>query len=113
MNVLTRSTIGQGGFIFLETEAMVMFFQCFSSYQRFIRHLLPVARPPVENLRAALVENMAAGDDHPRQERDTIRQNVNWEKLDQLTIGLSEFSLVLVARDESGISVSPFVAVCY
>lgn len=92
---------------------MVMLLQCFSSYQLFIRQLLPVAATPEEKLRSSVAGNMAAGNDHPRQEKQTVHQIVDWGKLDHMTLGLSELSLVLVARDESGIYFSPYIAVCY
>ncbi|WOH10040.1 hypothetical protein DCAR_0729501 [Daucus carota subsp. sativus] len=93
----------QGGSIFLEAEAVAMFFQCLTSYEQGLRQVFPAAPVPKENLRAGTVKDVVVHNNHHSQGLETTHQTVNQEKVDKLVISLSEISLVLVARDESGI----------
>lgn len=79
-----------------------MFFQCLTSYEQGLRQVFPAAPVPKENLRAGTVKDVVVHNNHHSQGLETTHQTVNQEKVDKLVISLSEISLVLVARDESG-----------
>ncbi|XP_074349870.1 uncharacterized protein LOC141689470 isoform X3 [Apium graveolens] len=97
------SCLAQGGSIFLEAEAVAMFFKCLTSYEQCLRQVLPAAPLPKQTLRAGTVKNDVVHTNHHSQGSQTAHQNVNQDKLDKLVIGISEISLVLMARDELGI----------
>lgn len=80
-----------------------MFFQCLASYEQSLRQVLPAAPLPKQNLRAGTVKNVVVHNNHHSQGSRTTHQNVNQDKFDKLVIGISEVSLVLMARDELGI----------
>lgn len=86
-----------------------MFLQCFASYRGCINHLLPVAQSSEEGIVSARGTDIAVLDDHPTQETQNIGRLL-WDKLEVLTIDVSQFSLALLASDGSGIGFSPLVA---
>ncbi|KAL7193185.1 hypothetical protein ACSBR2_024904 [Camellia fascicularis] len=92
----------QGGSIFLETTALAMFVECYSSYLRCIVNLLHVVQSSKEHMATVTSEDMAVQDGYPSQGKQNTIQQMIWEELEALTLDLSQFSLFLVATDESG-----------
>lgn len=93
--------IGQGGLLFIETTALTMFAQCFASYLRFMKNLLSIIKSSVKQ--GANAQPVA-------QETQHTTQQCKWELPEASTINVSQFSLVLVAEDDSGICVlCPFL----
>lgn len=80
-----------------------MFFQCLTSYEQCLKQVLPSAPLPKQNLRAGTVNNVVVHNNRHSQGSQTTHQNVNQDKFDKLVIGISEISLVLMARDDLGI----------
>lgn len=95
---------GQGGSVFVETEALAMFVEGFASYLGCIRSLSHVASSE-EHVVTETGENMAAQDGHPSEgQQKTLQQRI-WEQLEVFTVDLSQLSLFLVAAEESGITI--------
>ncbi|CAK9182115.1 unnamed protein product [Ilex paraguariensis] len=93
----------QGGVIFLETTALVIFVHCFTAYCQCINNLLFVAPSSGEGIVAVHGKDLATMGNYPTQETTkNILQEVKWEQLVALTIDLSHLSFVLVTSDESG-----------
>ncbi|XP_052203810.1 uncharacterized protein LOC127809144 isoform X3 [Diospyros lotus] len=92
----------QGGYVFFETAAMAMFVECFTSYFSFIRNLLHVLASYEHHKATETGEDMAVQDGHRSQGEQNILQQMIWGKLEVLRVDLSQFSLFIVAADESG-----------
>ncbi|KAI3665752.1 hypothetical protein L6452_44382 [Arctium lappa] len=92
----------QGGIIFFETISAVMFSQCGNSYIRRIRHLLRGAPSFQENKAAVHSANVTILEDYPSQGTRTVPQQEMQGISEIFTMGLSQFYLALMARDESG-----------
>ncbi|XP_031116040.1 uncharacterized protein LOC116019835 isoform X2 [Ipomoea triloba] len=87
----------QGGYIMIETTALMMFIQCFTLYHCQFRDLWPAATSSGEQHDG----NTDAMINPPNQELQ-CQQLVNWNQLEALSINISQLSLALMGRDESG-----------
>ena len=101
----------QGGVFFLETTAVVKTFFCFASYACCIWDLFSVMSSSLKHIeKTEHSPNMARLDDlSPEeyvQETPSISQQVRWTLFEAFTIGISQFSIVLVAEDEAGMCIS-------
>lgn len=90
--------VQQGGYIIIETTALMMFIQCFTLYHCQFRDLWPAATSSREQHDG----NTDAMTNLPNQELQ-CQQLVNWNQLEALSINISQLSLALMGRDESGI----------
>ncbi|XP_057976276.1 uncharacterized protein LOC131163647 isoform X2 [Malania oleifera] len=95
----------QGGFVFLEIPALAVFVRCFASYLRCISNFLsniPPLKKEVDD--AKLFVNVVGLNDHSIDTREMLNtpQQTKWELLESSILNLSQFSLVLVTKDESG-----------
>ncbi|XP_059638646.1 uncharacterized protein LOC132280907 isoform X2 [Cornus florida] len=93
----------QGGTIFLEISALAMFVQWCASFSRCIRNLLHVLPSTQKDIIAETVEDVVILDAQPSQGTQNTFPQVQWEQLELFTIDVSQFSLILVAADESGL----------
>ncbi|RVX23526.1 hypothetical protein CK203_000235 [Vitis vinifera] len=103
----TISWAVQGGFVFLETTAVVKTFHCFASYACCITDLLSVMSSSLKHIeKTEHSPNMARLDDlsieEHVQETLSTSQQVRWALFEAFTMGISQISIVLVAEDESG-----------
>uniref|UniRef100_F6I7D8 Vacuolar protein sorting-associated protein 13 VPS13 adaptor binding domain-containing protein n=1 Tax=Vitis vinifera TaxID=29760 RepID=F6I7D8_VITVI len=103
----TISWAVQGGFVFLETTAVVKIFHCFASYACCITDLLSVMSSSLKHIeKTEHSPNMARLDDlsieEHVQETLSTSQQVRWALFEAFTMGISQISIVLVAEDESG-----------
>lgn len=99
--------IGQGGFILLETTALAMFVRWLALYLHCVRNLISVTQSSDKNIKKAEhEEDVSRLDDHfvkdNAQEMPCASQHGKKELLEALIIDVSQFSLVLVIEDESG-----------
>ncbi|XVE87220.1 hypothetical protein DITRI_Ditri18aG0098600 [Diplodiscus trichospermus] len=90
----------QGGFLCLETKALVMFIQCFASYLHHIKNVLSVVQSISKSMQRAECD-----DDHSigghAQEMVLTSQQVKQELVEAFNLDVSQFSLVLVGESES------------
>lgn len=109
--------IGQGGFMFLETTALAMFARCFASYLHCVTNILSPIQSSDRHIEKAEQDvDMSALNDHSVNEHAqkipyTSRQ-AKQQMMEAFTIDVSQFSLVLMIEDESGIC-SPTLLICY
>lgn len=101
----------QGGFVFLETTAVVKTFHCFASYACCITDLLSVMSSSLKHIeKTEHSPNMARLDDlsieEHVQETLSTSQQVRWALFEAFTMGISQISIVLVAEDESGMCIT-------
>lgn len=89
----------KGGSVFLEATALALFVKYFTSYYRCIRNLLPV-HP--EAMVTGFTEDMAVHTSHSSQVNQISDQHMTFKQLEELTVDLSQMSLILVAGDETG-----------
>ncbi|RAL40781.1 hypothetical protein DM860_008479 [Cuscuta australis] len=87
----------QGGYIASEATAVVMFVQCFALYHFRFRELWPAATLVGEKH----AENVEVIKSLPSQEL-WHQQLINWNQFKALSINISQLSLGLMGKDESG-----------
>lgn len=95
----------QGGFVFLETTAVVNIFLCFASYASYITELLVMSSSLKNIVQTEHSWNMArldglSNEDYVQGTLNTSQQ-IRWAEFEAFTIGISQFSIVIVAEDES------------
>ncbi|CAH9102206.1 unnamed protein product [Cuscuta epithymum] len=87
----------QGGYVVIESAALIMFVQCFALYCCRFSELWPAAT----SSREKDAGNAEAMRNLPNQELKN-QQLINWNQLKALSINISQLSLAFLGRDESG-----------
>ena len=107
LTVVKLDAIGQGGFVLLETTALAMFVRWLVLYLYCVRNLISVIQSSDQNIKKAEhEEDVTRLDDHfvkdNAQEMPCASRHGKKELLEAFIIDVSQFSLVLVIEDGSG-----------
>ncbi|KAL3526718.1 hypothetical protein ACH5RR_011374 [Cinchona calisaya] len=91
----------QGGSIFLQTEAVLMFVQCSTLYRHLIGDIWHSVPSPDRGMVAQYGETTVAPDNKPAQDFQQLPK-AKWDQVEAIDINVSKFTLTLVDGDEFG-----------
>ncbi|CAI9110059.1 OLC1v1010021C1 [Oldenlandia corymbosa var. corymbosa] len=91
----------EGGAIFLETEALLIFVQCLTLYSRLTQAMLPSAPPAEKPLVPKHDDTVETSENKSTQDFQQLVKN-NWRHVETFCINLTQFTLAVVSRDEFG-----------